>query len=94
MRKIILPPHLMRQPAAVPAPALPPPPADERHHRFALLVLEGKYYFDAYQLAGFDCKRSTAYVNGHRLANRPDVKAFLSAMRKRSHEIWKASLSS
>lgn len=68
-----------------PAPALPPPvpPADPRHHRFALNYLALHTLVDSYLLAGFQCKRTTAYVNSSRLIRRPDVAAFLAASRRR-----------
>ena len=73
------------QASAAPAPALPPPipPADPRHHQFALNRLACHSLVDSYLLAGFQCKRTTAYVNSHRLSHRPDVAAFLAASRRR-----------
>lgn len=60
----------------------PIPPADSRHHRFALLVFHGSNYANAYQDAGFNCTRATAYVNGHRLSRKADVASYLSEMRR------------
>lgn len=59
----------------------PIPPADPRHHRFAILVLKYRYYVDAYLEAGFNCSRATAYVYGHRLSRRPDVANYIAAVR-------------
>ncbi len=87
MKFIYLPPR--HQTPAVPViqtPTLPPPipPADPRHHQFALNWLACHSLVDSYLLAGFQCKRTTAYVNSHRLSRRPDVVAFLDASLRRS----------
>jgi phage terminase small subunit len=59
---------------------LPPPPADPRHHLFAVLVSKGRYLAEAYQEAGFQCSRATAYVNGHRLSRKPAVADYIDAL--------------
>lgn len=64
---------------------LPPSPADPRHHRFAVLVSQGQYLADAYQKAGFQCTRATAYVNGHRLSRKPAVAAYIAALVQAEH---------
>ena len=81
--KFIYPPRF-RQPPADPAPMLPPPipPSNPRHHQFALNCLALHSLVDSYLLAGFQCKRTTAYVNAHRLSRRPDVAAFLETSRR------------
>ena len=74
-----------------------PPPADPRHQRFAVLVTQGRYLADAYQEAGFQCSRATAYVNGHRLRHKPAVAKYIDALRRAAEkarreereQIWK-----
>jgi hypothetical protein len=58
----------------------PSPPEDARHHHFAVLVFQGRSLADAYQEAGFQCTRATAYVNGHRLRRKPAVADYIAAL--------------
>jgi hypothetical protein len=66
-----------------------PPPTDPRHQRFAVLVSQGRYLADAYQQAGFQCSRATAYVNGHRLRRKPAVADYIAALIHAEREAWR-----
>jgi hypothetical protein len=61
-------------------PPRPAPPADPRHQRFAVLFSKGRFLADAYQQAGFQCFRATAYVNSHRLSRKSAVADYIAAL--------------
>jgi phage terminase small subunit len=59
-----------------------PLPKDPRHQRFAdLHVFRGMSGTEAYIAAGFKVSRSTAASNAPRLIRRPDVQAYIAAIR-------------
>jgi phage terminase small subunit len=65
----------------------PKPPADARHHRFALILFKGSSCVEAYLKAGFQCTRATAYVNGHRLRWKPEVANYIAALQRYQSEL-------
>jgi hypothetical protein len=58
----------------------PPLPKDPRAQRFADLRLRGASLIDAYQKAGYKSTR-TSSSNAKKLEKRPDVQAYLDAIR-------------
>jgi hypothetical protein len=58
----------------------PPLPKDPRAQRFADLRLRGASLIDAYQQAGYKSTR-TSSSNAKKLEKRPDVQAYLDAIR-------------
>jgi hypothetical protein len=70
----------------------PPLPADPRHQRFAVLVSKGSYLADAYQEAGFQCSRASAYVNGHRLSRKPAVADYIAALIHAERKAWSEAM--
>jgi hypothetical protein len=61
-----------------------PVPKDPRHQRFADRILAGDSQTDAYLAAGFKVARDIARKNAKRLERRPDVQAYLEAVRQAS----------
>lgn len=65
-----------------PDPLTVPLPKDPRHQRFAdLHALQGLCLADAYIAAGYKVGRAAARSAGARLMKRPDVTAYLAAIR-------------
>jgi phage terminase small subunit len=58
-----------------------PLPAEPRHQRYADLRLRGLTRKDAYLQAGFRCSPSSANSAGSRLDRRPDIQAYLQAVK-------------
>lgn len=82
------------QPPPLPKP-LPKPLTNERHQRFAILILQGRYLADAYLESGFQCTRVSAYASGHRLSIKPVMRDYLQAVmvaRNRQHEQQMAAI--
>lgn len=59
-----------------------PLPDDPRHQRFADLLLRGENNTEAYLQAGYKCKRTSAQAQAKRLRSRPDVAAYMEAVRR------------
>ena len=82
------------QPPPLPKP-LPKPLTNERHQRFAILILQGRYLADAYLESGFQCTRVSAYASGHRLSIKPVMRDYLQAVMvatNRQHEQQMAAI--
>jgi hypothetical protein len=67
--------------AESPIPPTFPLPGDPRHQRVADLYLSGRPGVDAYLEAGFKCTRESAYQNAKRVLKRPDVVAYMDAVK-------------
>jgi DNA-directed RNA polymerase subunit F len=63
-----------------------PLPGDPRHQRVADLYLSGRPGVDAYLEAGFKCTRESAYQNAKRVLKRPDVVAYMDAVKAAAAE--------
>lgn len=61
-----------------------PLPADPRHQRFADLRLRGVSLIDAYLQAGFTQKDRRSSSNAKKIEQRPDVQAYMNAVRQAS----------
>jgi phage terminase small subunit len=61
-----------------------PLPKEPRHQRFADLRLAGKSLIEAFQGAGFSTKDRRSSSNAKRIEKRPDVQAYIEAVRQRA----------